>query len=61
MAEVIIEVFAKNPPSILFVLGFLLLVFGYSTENGGLINAGWIFVVFGVILQVLWLFIFGRR
>jgi hypothetical protein len=53
--EVIIEVIASNPPSILFALGFILLLFGYLANNAGMIDAGWIFVVIGVILQVLWL------
>ncbi|MCJ7630791.1 hypothetical protein MUP77_00075 [Candidatus Bathyarchaeota archaeon] len=61
MAEIVIEVFAKNPPSILFVLGFLLLVLGFTTQDGRVVEAGWILVIFGVVLQVLWLFIFGRR
>jgi hypothetical protein len=53
--EIIIEVFASNPPSILFALGFILLLFGYAINNSGMTSAGWIFVIIGVVLQILWL------
>ncbi|MGD0028277.1 MAG: hypothetical protein ABSC91_04975 [Candidatus Bathyarchaeia archaeon] len=55
MAEVLIEVIAKNPPSILFVLAFILLGWGYTTNDGNIVSAGWIFFVAGVVLQILWL------
>lgn len=53
--DVIIEVFASNPPSILFALGFVLLLLGFSTGDQGIVDAGWIFVGIGVVLQTLWL------
>jgi hypothetical protein len=53
--EVIIEIIASNPPSILFALGFVLLLAGYVSDNASIVDAGWIFVVIGVVLQVLWL------
>lgn len=53
--EIIIEIFANNPPSILFALGFVLLLLGYTANNGNFASAGWVFVVLGVVLQVLWL------
>jgi hypothetical protein len=55
LPEVIIKIFADNPPSILFALGFVLLLLGYLANNTGMIDAGWIFVILGFILQVLWL------
>jgi hypothetical protein len=57
--EVIIEIIASNPPSILFALGFILLLAGFISDNVGMIDAGWAFVVLGAVLQVLWL-IFRR-
>ena len=53
--EVVIKIFASNPPSILFALGFVLILWGFATDNSGMVNAGWGFVGIGVILQVLWL------
>jgi hypothetical protein len=53
--EVIIEIFANNPPSILFALGFVLLLIGYLGNYAELVGAGWVFVILGVVLQILWL------
>jgi len=53
--DVLIEIFAANPPSILFALGFILIFFGYTTGNSDMISAGWIFVIIGVILQIIWI------
>ncbi|MEA2089194.1 MAG: hypothetical protein U9O89_00315 [Thermoproteota archaeon] len=50
-----IKVLAKNPPAILFVLGFLLLVFGYTSDIGDMVSTSWAFIGLGVLLQVLWL------
>jgi len=59
--DVLLEVFANSPPAILIALGFVLLFFGYSANIVNMINAGWIFVVLGVILQVAWLIIMANR
>jgi hypothetical protein len=53
--DVLIEILAANPPSILFALGFILLFFGYTTGNSGLTSAGWILIIIGVILQIIWI------
>jgi threonine/homoserine/homoserine lactone efflux protein len=52
--QAIIQIIAKNPPSILFVLAFLSLVLGYRDWA---VN----FAILGVVLQVLWLVLFSRR
>jgi len=49
MAGAIIEIIAKNPPSILIAGGVLLLL----AQN----DAGMILVGLGVILQVIWMFL----
>jgi hypothetical protein len=60
--EVIIEIFASNPPSIFIALGFVFLLIGYGGNNRDFVGAGWIFVILGFILQVLWLvFVSGNR
>jgi hypothetical protein len=59
--DVLLEVFANSPPAILIALGFVLLFFGYSANTVNMINAGWIFVGLGVILQVAWLIIMANR
>jgi Zn-dependent membrane protease YugP len=60
MSDVLVEVFASNPPSILIALAFVLLFFGFTIQVADMINAGWIFLVIGVLLQVLWLFLSKR-
>jgi len=59
--DVLMKIIANSPPAILIALSFVLLFFGYGANNGGLIGAGWIFFVLGIILQALWLFKMGRR
>jgi hypothetical protein len=59
--DILLEVFANSPPAILITLGFVLLFFGFSTNNGGMVNAGWAFVAFGIILQIIWLLAKFRR
>ncbi len=49
--SVFIKVFANTVPAITIVLGFLLIL----ADRGG---EGWIFVLLGFVLQVLWLFLF---
>jgi len=53
--SVIIKVIASSVPAICIVLGFLLLVSGFSLSNDGIIRSGWALIIIGVILQVLWL------
>ena len=55
LIEAIFEIFADNPPSIAIALGGLMLLIGYPSNIEGLVVAGWIFFLAGVILQVLWL------
>ena len=59
--DVLLEVFANSPPAILMALGFVLLFFGYSATITNMINAGWIFVGLGVILQIIWLVGAGKQ
>ena len=49
--SVAIRVIANTVPAITMVLGFLLIL----ADRGG---EGWIFVLMGFVLQVLWLFQF---
>jgi hypothetical protein len=46
--ETVIHIIAKNPPSILMVIGFLIYIMG-NTVFGGLC------IILGVILQLIWL------
>jgi hypothetical protein len=46
--DTVINIIAKNPPSILMVIGFLIYVMG-NTIFGGLC------IILGVILQLIWL------
>jgi hypothetical protein len=57
--HVIAELIGNNPPSILFIIAFLTLIYGLFFN----VNvAGWVilFLAIGVVLQVLWL-IFRQR
>jgi len=51
-----IKVFAYTFPTICLVLGFLLILYGNSTNNGVMTSSGWTFIVVGVIMQIMWLF-----
>jgi len=59
--DVLVDIFANSPPAICIALGFVLLFFGYAASNGGMVNAGWAFVVLGALLQVGWLFVMTKR
>lgn len=59
--DVLVKIFANSPPAILIALGFVLLFFGSTTNNGELTNAGWAFVALGVLLQIGWLLVIMRR
>jgi hypothetical protein len=59
--DILLEIFANSPPAILFALGFVLLFFGFATNNSGMANAGWAFVALGIILQAIWLLAKFRR
>jgi hypothetical protein len=59
--DVLLKIFANSPPAILMALGFLLLFFGFATNNADMINAGWTFVGLGVALQIIWLLVMARR
>ena len=61
MSDVLIKVFASSPPSILIALAFVLLFFGSTANVSAMINAGWIFLALGVLLQMLWLFLSERN
>jgi len=50
-----IRVIAKSVPAIAIVLGFLLLLTGMSSGNEEMTSSGWIFVILGFVLQVMWL------
>jgi len=53
--SVSIKVLAYTVPAICMVLGFLLIFVGLSTGNDGMTRSGWMVVIMGFILQVLWL------
>lgn len=53
--EVFINIIAKNPPSILFVIAFLSILIGDAMDAPDLISFGWYCLYLGVILQVLWI------
>jgi len=57
--SVSIRVLAYTVPAICMVLGFILIFVGLSTANDGMTRSGWVLVIMGFILQVLW--IFSRR
>ena len=59
--SVVIKVFARVPPAIMMVLGFLLIVMGSSSDNPDLNSLGVWFVIGGILLQVLWIFMRSRR
>lgn len=59
--NMLMEIFANSPPAILIALGFVLLFFGSTTSSGDLTNAGWMFFVFGVLLQIGWLLAMAKR
>lgn len=51
----IIKVLANNPPSILIVVGAVLIIYGSATGDTILVNYGWTAIKAGVFLQFLWL------
>ena len=53
--DVIVEVFARSPPAILIALSFVLLFIGFTANVAEMVTAGWVFLILGLILQVLWL------
>jgi hypothetical protein len=57
--QVIIEIIANNPPSIAIAMGGLMIFTGSVAPVNGLVTAGWIFFIVGVILQILWLYYKG--
>jgi hypothetical protein len=59
--DILLEVFANSPPAILITLGFVLILFGMSTNNEKMTNAGWVFFGMGITLQILWLLIKARH
>ena len=61
-AAFVFKVFAKNPPSILFVLAALGFLVAEATQDPNAWTFTWACLILGVILQVLWLFLMaGRR
>jgi len=59
--SVIIKIIATVPSSILFVIGFLLIIVGSSSNNQGLVDMGIWSIIGGFILQVLWIFMKGGK
>jgi len=55
--DILLKIFANSPPAILIALGFVMVFFGSTTNNGDLINSGWTFFSTGVLLQVGWLLV----
>lgn len=53
MVKSIFEFFADNPPTACIIGGILLLIFSPAYAPFGV--WGWILIIIGVILQVLWL------
>ena len=51
----IFQVLAKNPPSILFVIGAFLMLSGAASGNNQLVNFGWSCIGIGAVLQVIYL------
>ena len=50
-----INVIAYTVPAICIVLGFLLILGGETGDKSSLTNTGYLLIVMGFILQVLWL------
>jgi len=59
--NVLLDIFANSPPAILIALGFFMIFFGSTTNNGELTNAGWTFFVVGALLQVGWLLVIANK
>lgn len=52
-AEIILKIVAKNPPMALIGGGIILLVLSPTTPGFWL--GGWILIILGIALQILWL------
>lgn len=55
------KIIAYTVPAVCIVLGFTMLITGYSGGPPSLVMPGWIFFATGVILQILWLFMRIKR
>lgn len=53
--EIILKIIAKNPPTVLFGGGFILLVL--SPANPKFSGWGWGLIILGFILQIIWLYL----
>lgn len=53
--NIIVELVGSNPPTALCILGGLGVIGGSLTANLSMIDAGWILVGIGAILQVIYL------
>jgi len=53
--SVLIKMIATNPPALMIVGGFLLLIMGASSDNGELVRTGNWIILGGFTLQILWL------
>jgi len=51
----IFKVVADNPASILIVLGFISIIFGWVFETSWLIVLGGFMLIAGIVVHVLWL------
>jgi hypothetical protein len=43
----------RTKPGIFMTGGIILLVSGYFASNGNLVNVGWVFIVFAIIVAVI--------
>lgn len=59
--SVLINMIARNPPSLLIVIGFLFIVLGSANSDPNLTEMGMWCIGGGFVLQVLWLFMKGGR
>ena len=59
--DILLNIFANSPPAILISLAFALLFVGSTTGNTELVNTGWTFFGFGILLQMGWFLILLKR
>ena len=51
--DIIFKFIAKNPPTALICGGILLLILSPAYESFGW--AGWVLIILGIIIQILWI------
>jgi len=57
----ILDILARSPPVILFLLGALMMLTGSAIDTQVLITWGQKFLSWGVLLQIFWLIIIFRK